>query len=755
MVRFRLEIVVVWVFLMWCSPILLIAQVNPCTQDTSFHIVVLGSSTAAGAGASPSDSSWVNRYRAHLQSINSGNQVTNLAVGGFNTYRIMPTGFQPPANRPAVDTNQNITAGLALNPDAIIVNLPSNDVSSGFTVGEQLDNFDTLWNEAQVAGVPIWICTTQPKNYSNPAKIQAQVDVRDSIWARYNPFVLDFWSGIADSTNQIDPFYDSGDGTHLNNSGHYLLFNRAADEDIPGMLYQPPAYTDYTPLRQRADFEPVCGDSLSTFVVYILNRGLIDPSSITTSLQVTHLATAQTNQLNGNLNGNLATCTEDSILYTVNTALGGTYEFIATVSSPADLRSDNDTLRWTANFLGHPQIQVMADTGCGNASLLLLANGQPGDSIRWYDAATAGNLIGTGPALPITNINATTTYYAQASRGDFFFRNSLTTTTNSNINWNGAMFDLVADSNLVIDSIGLKVTTAGSQMVEVYTRMGSHLGFETNAAAWSFQGAYPVQVTNTAQLSRVGGLSLGMAVGDTMGVYLQLQNLNSDLGYQSQSNPQVRSNDELQILTGSGASHNFGGNYYPRDWNGRVYYHFGTRPDGDCQGPLVPVQAFISEPQVSLGNDTILDDNDLITLDAGGGFIQYLWSDGSTGQTLNLDGNVLGTGVYTIIVQVTDSLGCMANDTIIVVFAPLVGQDAGFLTSFRMWPNPGTEWVATQCPQDVESIEIWSLMGERLRSQAVSPGTESKLNVSSLASGTYLVKPVGGSALPQLLRVYH
>jgi len=748
--------------LSFCSAIFLLshfsllqAQVNPCTQDTAFHIVVLGSSTAAGTGASPADSSWVNRYRAHLQSINPSNQVTNLAVGGFTTYRILPTGFPTPTNRPAVDTNRNITAGLALNPDAIIVNLPSNDVSSGFTVAEQLENFDTLWNEAQLAGVPMWICTTQPKNYGNPARIQAQQDVRDSIWARYSPFVLDFWNGLADSTNQIDPFYDSGDGTHLNNSGHYLLFTRAVAGDLPGNLYQPPGYTDYTPLRYEAAFAPICGDSLSSFVVYVLNRGPVDSAGITTSLSVTHLPSQQNNQQTTSLAGGLPTCTEDSAVFTVNTALGGAYSFEVVVSSSADLRADNDTLRWTMSFLGSPQIQVQSDTGCGNSSLVLLASGQGTDSIRWYDDPIAGNLVGAGPALVLNNVSSTSTFYAQGSRGDFFFRNHLSTTNLSNINWNGAMFDLVADSNLVLDSLGLRVTTPGSQVVEVYTKTGSHLGFETNSVAWSFQGAYPVQVVNTADFVVVGSLGLSLAVGDTLGVYVQLQNSNSNLGYQSLSTPQVRSNDEIQILTGSGASHNFGGNFYPRDWNGRVYYHFGSKPDGDCQGPRIPVQAVISEPMVGLGNDTILDDNSTISLDAGGGFSQYLWSDGSTGQTIVLNGNILGTGIYNISVQVTDSLGCTAMDTIVVVFAPLVGQSVSIQHGFTLVPNPANDVFQVSWTGMGKGIEIWSIHGQLLGTWLNESGTDLQVNVSKLPSGTYWVKPIEAVAKPKLLHIHH
>lgn len=53
--------------------------------DAGTRIVVLGSSTAAGAGVSDSNRAWVNQYRTYLQSIDPTNTVTNLAKGGYTT----------------------------------------------------------------------------------------------------------------------------------------------------------------------------------------------------------------------------------------------------------------------------------------------------------------------------------------------------------------------------------------------------------------------------------------------------------------------------------------------------------------------------------------------------------------------------------------------------------------------------------------------------------------------------------------------
>ena len=98
-----------------------------------FKIVVLGSSTAFGTGAVPIDSSFVNKYKNYVLGKNPLHTIINLATLSLTTYHVLcPTGYVPPPNRPfPVDTNRNITKALSHHPDAIIINLPSNDIALG------------------------------------------------------------------------------------------------------------------------------------------------------------------------------------------------------------------------------------------------------------------------------------------------------------------------------------------------------------------------------------------------------------------------------------------------------------------------------------------------------------------------------------------------------------------------------------------------------------------------------------------------
>ena len=205
---------------------------NITTDSTVNNIAVLGSSTAAGVGPSSSDSAWVTRYRNYLFEKNTTIKVINLAVGGYTTYDIMPTGYVPPESRPSPSISQNITKAVSYSPKAIIINLPSNDVSSGYSISEQLANYDTILSVANSNNIPVWITTTQPRNFSDIQQIRKQIEMRDSTYSRFGDKAIDFWTDIADSNGRINSIFDSGDGVHLNDTAHAVLFSRVVKAHV-------------------------------------------------------------------------------------------------------------------------------------------------------------------------------------------------------------------------------------------------------------------------------------------------------------------------------------------------------------------------------------------------------------------------------------------------------------------------------------------------------------------------------------------
>lgn len=135
-------------------------------------------------------------------------------------------------------------------------------------------------------------------------------------------------------------------------------------------------------------------------------------------------------------------------------------------------------------------------------------------------------------------------------------------------------------------------------------------------------------------------------------------------------------------------------------------------------------------PSVFLGNDAALCQGVNLTLDAGAGFASYLWSDGTSNQTLTTN----GPGIY--FVTVTNAGGCSATDSIEItpLAAPALfslGGDqivcpnqpvtlaAGAGYSSYLWntgetsqtitvTNPGSYWVnaTSACGAEADTVVI-------------------------------------------------
>ncbi len=196
-------------------------------------IVVIGSSTSAGTGASVPDSSYVNKFRNEIYQNDTRYPIFNLAQGGYTTYHLLPTGTTIPGGiNINIDTQRNVTAALSYDPAAIIINLPSNDAANNFSVEDQLENFDTMVQAAAAESVLTFVTTTQPRNFTNPNQIDIQEVLRDSILEIYGDYAIDFWNGVADENGFILPELDAGDGIHLNDAGHEILFQRVMAKDL-------------------------------------------------------------------------------------------------------------------------------------------------------------------------------------------------------------------------------------------------------------------------------------------------------------------------------------------------------------------------------------------------------------------------------------------------------------------------------------------------------------------------------------------
>jgi len=208
--------------------------------DGPIVIVVLGSSTASGKNLDydeidPTAKPWRGLYEDYLKQSWPGSSVISLAKPGLQNYSALPTGTVNPSDRPAVDPERNITAALAFDPDAILVNFPST-VSDEWDMDELVTNSEIIVAEAADHGVPVWVATPQPNDTAvlppHPA-----YELLDGILTTFGDRALDFWTPlIGDDGAAAAGMMLAKDGIHPTALGHQLLLQVVVDADVPTVL---------------------------------------------------------------------------------------------------------------------------------------------------------------------------------------------------------------------------------------------------------------------------------------------------------------------------------------------------------------------------------------------------------------------------------------------------------------------------------------------------------------------------------------
>jgi acyl-CoA thioesterase-1 len=213
-------------------------------QPYHFKIAIIGSSTAYGTGATPIDSSWVNLTQDYFKGLHEIDTIYNWAVGGTIT-----------ADGASNKKDTGIVWVLAnYNPDLIIVSYASNDAAGDIPPDSTMKNLRFMYNLVTALGKVCWITTPHPRDSLSTASNHAQAYVRDSTYAQFPGFSIDFWDClVATDGFDIAPQYDY-DGVHVNNAGHQQLFQQVKAANILSTLIPLALVVDsFTAQPQSAD----------------------------------------------------------------------------------------------------------------------------------------------------------------------------------------------------------------------------------------------------------------------------------------------------------------------------------------------------------------------------------------------------------------------------------------------------------------------------------------------------------------------
>jgi len=144
-------------------------------------------------------------------------------------------------------------------------------------------------------------------------------------------------------------------------------------------------------------------------------------------------------------------------------------------------------------------------------------------------------------------------------------------------------------------------------------------------------------------------------------------------------------------------------------------------------------------PDLLIQSDTDFNRLNKIHMSTNKAFVSYQWSNGQTSRDNDFWAYELGPpGIYDIWLQVKDSNGCYARDSIRIHTNMRSDIHTPEHAPYLIYPNPFTGELTIEIPDDV-SMELFSADGQLLESIALHSGRQ-VLNYTHLAPGIYLLK---------------
>lgn len=188
--------------------------------------VVMGSSSAWGAGASNDSKSWVGLLRKSDIAANAS--IQNIAMGGHSTYNALGAQCVVSSSRPKFSAAHNVDQALSLKPDLVILSYPSNDAAGSLPAVESAANLLLLrWQLAQKNSA-VLVLSSQPRNME-PAKQALLLELDKLLKPVLGPCLVELHALLADSAGNLAQQYNAGDGVHLNDAGHAVIHDAVVD----------------------------------------------------------------------------------------------------------------------------------------------------------------------------------------------------------------------------------------------------------------------------------------------------------------------------------------------------------------------------------------------------------------------------------------------------------------------------------------------------------------------------------------------
>jgi hypothetical protein len=188
------------------------------------------------------------------------------------------------------------------------------------------------------------------------------------------------------------------------------------------------------------------------------------------------------------------------------------------------------------------------------------------------------------------------------------------------------------------------------------------------------------------------------------------------------------------------------GEFYAGPDTTTIYYISGTT-DG-CSDMDTTIIFVKKNPEVNLGRDTVICGTDYL-LNANTGFDSYLWSNGSTDQSILIDTSAAGNGTTMYKVTVS-SHGCNASDSVKVTFDGCSSLMNYNEDTWRYYPNPTFGHVTLEFSEELNStikIIITDIGGNIIKDLEIQDpsGYKKEIDLTNCNEGVLLIRIITGN----------
>ncbi|MCX6271748.1 MAG: C10 family peptidase [Bacteroidetes bacterium] len=149
-----------------------------------------------------------------------------------------------------------------------------------------------------------------------------------------------------------------------------------------------------------------------------------------------------------------------------------------------------------------------------------------------------------------------------------------------------------------------------------------------------------------------------------------------------------------------------------------------------------------SKPYGTFPEDTLLCDNQSITLDAGNPGASYIWSTGANTQTIVVDSNGIGYGSKKFFVEILSAEGCWNKDSVRLSFGSCAGIPENDRTTLQYYPNPtrGMLYIKNGSGNYAGfRFQLFDSRGLKVSERETLSPSDTGIDLSQLPEGLYLV----------------